>query len=94
MTVTREQFISRFNEMDRGENFSYEGRNVLFNYFEEIEEGTGEEIEFDVIAICCDFSELTEEEIKQDYDMTLEELRENTLVLDVEEEKTYIVQAF
>ena len=41
----------------RPDNFSYRGLSALFDYFEELESDIGEEIEFDCIAICCDFSE-------------------------------------
>ena len=39
------------------DNFSYEARVSLFDYFEYLEAETGETIEFDPIAIRCDFSE-------------------------------------
>ena len=38
-------------------NFSYEGLNSLFDYFEQLEEEMENEIDFDPIAICCEFSE-------------------------------------
>lgn len=41
----------------RPNNFSYKGLKALFEYLEEFEDDTGEEIELDVIAICCDYSE-------------------------------------
>jgi len=37
--------------MNRKTNFSYEGLEILFEYLEELEESTGEEIELDVIAL-------------------------------------------
>ena len=55
-TVTECMFIDAFDKC-RPENFSYEGLRALFNYLEEVEEATEEEMEFDVIAICCDFTE-------------------------------------
>ena len=56
-TVNRHQFITAFDLANRSENFSYQGRAALFDYLTELEEDTGEEIELDVIAVCCDFSE-------------------------------------
>lgn len=38
-------------------NFSYEGLKALFDYLEELEESTGEQINFDPIALCCEYSE-------------------------------------
>mgnify|MGYP000120823213 CR=1 FL=1 len=49
-------FDQAFRELSP-DNFSYEGRHALFEYIEEFEDSTGEEIEFDVIALCCDFAE-------------------------------------
>jgi len=38
-------------------NFTYAGLKALFDYLEQYEEDTGEPIEFDPIALCCEFSE-------------------------------------
>lgn len=65
-TVTKSDFIQAFHAI-RPDNFSYEGLCALFDYLEEYEEGTGEQMELDVIALCCDFSEATLEEIAEDY---------------------------
>lgn len=50
-------FERAFVDMGRENNFSYAGRNALFEYLEELEEDTGEEIELDVVALCCEFTE-------------------------------------
>lgn len=72
-TINLYQFRDAFHRMDRADAFTYEGLEVLFNGLEEFEEDTGEEMELDVIALCCDFSEMTEEDIKQSYNVNLEE---------------------
>lgn len=72
-TINLYQFRDAFQRMDRADAFSYEGLEVLFNGLEEFEEDTNQEMELDVIALCCDFSEMTEEEIKQSYNVNLEE---------------------
>ena len=46
-----------FRQCGRQDQFSYEGLEALFSYLEEIEEDTGESIEFDPIGLCCEFSE-------------------------------------
>lgn len=56
----------------RPENFSYEGLTILFDYLEEFENDTGEELELDVIALCCDFAEDTPAEIARAYDYDIE----------------------
>lgn len=63
-TVYRSEFHDYFTKSDSYKNaFSYRAREILFDYFEELEFGIGEEIEFDLIAICCDYTESTLEEI-------------------------------
>ena len=66
-TVNLYDFRDAFNRMDRADAFSYEGLEILFNGLEELEDDTGEEMELDVIALCCDFSEMTLNEIIQAY---------------------------
>lgn len=56
-TVSRYDFLRAFVDYDRKDQFSYEALNLLFDYLEEYEESTGEEIELDVIALCCDYCE-------------------------------------
>lgn len=67
-TVDFYQFRNAFEEI-RPNNFSYQGLRCLFDYLEAFEMDTGEELEFDVIAICCDFSEDTWQNIAQAYDV-------------------------
>ena len=55
--VTEHEFVDAFDQADRSENFSRQGRQALYDYLIEYEEGTGVEIEFDVIALCVEFSE-------------------------------------
>lgn len=51
------------------ENFSYEGLRALFDYLEELEEDTGDKIEFDPIAICCEWVEYQNiEAVSLEYD--------------------------
>lgn len=51
-TVTIYQFHRAF-ENCRPDNFSYEGLDMLFNWFEEYEDSCDTEVELDVIGICC-----------------------------------------
>ena len=70
-TVSRYDFERAFIDADRKENFSYQGLKALFDYFEEYEEATGQEIELDVIAICCDYNEDTVADIARNYSIDL-----------------------
>ena len=42
---------------DRDAGWSYAGARALVEYLENLEDDTGEEIEFDCVALRCDFSE-------------------------------------
>jgi hypothetical protein len=55
--ISQYDFTEAFRTMNREDNFTYAGLQALFEYLEELEESTGEKMELDVIAICCDFSE-------------------------------------
>jgi hypothetical protein len=67
--VTESSFIDAFLGGSRADHFSYDGLVALFNYFEELEyDGVG--IELDVIAICCDYSEVSYEEAFANYSNT------------------------
>jgi hypothetical protein len=67
-TINKTQFASMFREI-RPENFCPESLDVLFDWLEEYEEGTGEDMELDPIALCCDFAEMTCEEAAEQYNV-------------------------
>ncbi|WP_341216117.1 hypothetical protein [uncultured Wocania sp.] len=68
-TINFTDFTDAFKNYNRQEQFSYNGKKALFEYLEEYEESTGEEIELDVIALCCEYVEYDSlEEFWQDYD--------------------------
>lgn len=48
----------------------------MFDYLEQYEEETGQEIELDVVAICCDYSEDTIEDIANNYGIDLVDVDE------------------
>jgi hypothetical protein len=65
--INQADFISAFKSI-RPENFSYEGLKALFNYLEGESEDCDSNIELDVIAICCEYSEYKNFlEIKKEY---------------------------
>lgn len=61
-------FRNAFHEMNRHNNFSHEGLGIIFDYIEDYEQDTGETQELDVVAICCEWSELSPAEIVDQYD--------------------------
>ena len=56
-TINFYDFSDAFRKAGRADNFTYEGQRALFEYLEGYEEDTGEEIELDVIALCCEYTE-------------------------------------
>lgn len=62
MTLNKDQFRFHMNAI-RPDNFSYEGQGALFDYLDEMDS----ELEYDPIAICCDFSQCSLDEFLQAY---------------------------
>jgi len=93
-TVSRYDFERAFVDADRKENFSYEGLGLLFDHLEEMEEINGQEIELDVIAICCDYAEDNPDDIIANYSIDVEGMDEDEkieVVRDYLEENTTLV---
>ena len=66
-TINRSQFIQAFSDALRADQFSREALSAIFDWMENYEDETGEETELDVIAICCDWSEDSPEDIAENY---------------------------
>jgi hypothetical protein len=81
-TVNKSDFIDQFRVMDRLENFSYEARGLLFDYLEEYEQDSDEELEMDVIAVCCDYSEDSPADIADNYGIDVSECEDDDEVKD------------
>ena len=79
-TVNRYDFKRAFADAGRKDQFSYDGLTALFEYLEQLEQDTGEELELDVIALCCDYSEDTPEAIAANYKIEIEGMDEDEIV--------------
>tara|TARA_R100000951_G_scaffold90144_1_gene78341 strand:+ start:438 stop:737 length:300 start_codon:yes stop_codon:yes gene_type:complete len=97
LTVTLNDFESAFKRIGRGEQFSYEGLVALFEYLEQLESEMGEEIEFDVIGLCCEYTEYEDlKEFQKDYGKDyecIEDIENETLVIPINDE-SFIIQQF
>jgi hypothetical protein len=69
-TISLYDFREAFQRV-RPNQFSYSALGDLFEYLEDWEESSGNEIELDVIAICCDFAEDTWQYLAESYDIDL-----------------------
>ena len=96
-TVNFNDFVDAFAAFGRQETFSYEGKRALFDYLESYEEDTGTELELDVIALCCDYSEYANlAEFQKDYNedyKTMEDIENETTVIRVNDD-AFIIQQF
>lgn len=75
-TINFYDFDDAFRRMDRLENFSYDAKKGLFEWLEQYEEDAGEELELDVIALCCDFTELELSDIELEYNESFNSISE------------------
>lgn len=94
-TINQSEFIDAFRRYDRYDQFGYDALVSLFDYVEQLEDDCGEEMELDVIALCCDYSEDSVGAIADNYsidlsdcdddderkDAVLEYLNDNTIVV-------------
>ena len=87
-TITFNDFCDSFSQDKYTSNytgqFTYEAKRALFDYLERLEEDMGKEIDFDIIAICCDFTEFEDfEELQGQYPQitTMSELEDKTTVI-------------
>ena len=73
-SVNFSTFCDAFHAHDRYDSFGYEGLRVIFDFLESFEEDTGEDVELDVIAICCDYKIDDAVTIARDYSIDLSHL--------------------
>ena len=76
-TIRESQFIDAFKKWDTYKNnFSYEGLKALYDYLWEVSECMdNKQIELDVVAICCDYTEYKNwQEFVDDYGDTYDQV--------------------
>ena len=94
--VNEHEFISDLVN-DEYNNMTYEGAKVLFEWYEQLEDSMGKTINFNHVEIRCDWTEydnLTEVLKEYDHISTFNELRDNTIVLEIPESDGLVVQDF
>lgn len=75
------EFQDAFTNCGRGESFTYDGFKALYDYLTQLEDDCGTEIELDVIALDCEYTEYDSikeayEVYKDDYDSLCEDEEE------------------
>ena len=84
LNVSEHDFINNSNKYNQHkDNFSYDGKKALYKYLVDIEEDTGEQIQLDWIAICCDYTEYdNEKELLEAYNVkSLDDIIEQTQLI-------------
>ena len=84
-TINKYQFVDAFKKSSYENNFSYEGLDILFEYLENYESDCGVELELDLCAIACDYSEFSLDELISQYSIDVEDCEDK-------EEKIEIVR--
>lgn len=72
------------------DNFSYEGAKALMEHLQAWAGEYGTNIEYDPVALCCDFAEYTEDELISEYGYLLDD--ENPEIGDLVETLGYETQ--
>jgi len=93
-TVTRYTFTNAMRD-----HFTYEAIQALWDYFEQYESGTGEELELDPVAFRCEFNEYSSlEDFHDDYDKeeypTMQDIENSTTVIPFEKTEGFLIRAF
>ena len=98
--VTFCDFCDGFRDHNRNENFSYDGKKALYDWLEGLEDDQGEEIELDVIVLCCEYAEYENlAEFQQEYSEhnttfeTIADIEDETCVIMIDD-KSFIIQQF
>ena len=102
-TINEYDFTTAFHKMGRGEQFTYEGLNALYDYLEDLGDDIGEQIELDVIAFCCEYAEYESlEEFEYDYGKEFSDIdkrfkysiEDNTTLIPIEGTERFIIRQF
>ncbi len=76
-TLTKSAFIDAYKQSSRKDQFSYEALEAIFDYLESYSEDSGENVEFDIVGICCDWTEEHWSDIAQNYSIDLSECEDD-----------------
>ena len=96
-SVNMYDFERAFKNFER-DNFSYDGLKALFEYLEQLGDDIGEEIELDVIALCCEYMEYDSlKEYNDDYGTKYGEIdliQDDTTLIKIEGTERFIIQQY
>ena len=102
-TINEYDFTTAFHKMGRGNQFSHDGLIALYDYLEMLGDDLGQEIELDVIALCCEYAEYDNlEEFQADYGREFSNIdkrfkysiEDTTTMIPIEGTDGFIIQQF
>lgn len=90
------QFVDAFHTHKRYDQFGYDALRIIFDYLEDYENQGNDELELDVIAICCDYNVSHWTDVAQDYNIDLSDAdgdadEEEQIVLEYLNDHTYVL---
>ena len=96
IVINEHAFVDAFMKC-RPNQFTYEGLTALFEHLEEFEDATGEEIELDVIGLCCEYCEYDSlKEFQANYGEeyeSIEDISDATALIPIDD-NAFIIQQF
>lgn len=92
-TILQYQFIEMMNEA-RPDNFTVSGLCILFGYLDQVSDECSEPMEFDAIAIACDYSEMDAIEVYNRYKPQLNLDDDDQLLFDLyhDTDQAYMIE--
>jgi len=97
-SVNQFDFIDAFKKMGRSNQFTRLGLFALFDYLEQYEDDTGLQLELDVIALCCEYTEyenIAEYNAQYGHAFTTQnEIADYTAIIPIEGTEAFIIQNY
>lgn len=95
--VTRNDFHYAFKQCGRGDQFSIEGLDLIYDHLND-EEYYESNIDLDVIMICCHFAEYDSlKDFQYDYGdeyVSMDMIEDNTIVLQNKDSNSFVIEQF
>ena len=94
-SINFREFREAFICTGRQNNFPGNGLAILWDYLQQLEEDLGEELELDVIGICCEYSQDHWQDIADNYSIDISEYEDDEekkdAVIDYLEDNTLFI---
>ena len=96
-TMNKNEFINEFKNI-RADNFSYEALDAFYDYLICLEEDTEEELQFDPVAWCCEYTEYDNiKDFQNQYGSEfkkIDDIKNKTTVINISNSDRLLIQNF